>query len=374
MENKQYLTFRSLDLQYGIEATLVQEIFPLPELTLITDVTANIIGILNLRGQIVPVMHLDLLEGRLVKGFQLSDYVIVWQWEGLQIGLVVHQVNEVVELNPEVIETESFAHLIDDIQTGLIAGVAKGDADNILLLDPKTLIGQPETLLTLIWDAQMQLDGIVNSPIRDVEAPLEQEGLKQDEELQPSKIISSFYDLYCPNISREEQVILRQRADNLRQQIDNTKATNELMPVAVIGLGNKYFGVDLELVREFTDIGNLTPIPCCPEHIVGNMNLRGEIVTLVDIRNVLNIPTVPVSLGSPAVVIQVDDIVAGLPVDRVLEMVYLNSADMTPLPTAPSAFGEQYLRGTAFFQEKMLRVLDLAQIFTQGKLAVNEQV
>jgi purine-binding chemotaxis protein CheW len=138
-------------------------------------------------------------------------------------------------------------------------------------------------------------------------------------------------------------------------------------------LGGEYFGVDLELVREFTEIGNLTPIPCCPKHIVGNMNLRGEIVTLVDIRNVLNIPTVPVSVGSPAVVIQVDDLVAGLPVDRVLEMVYLNSADMTPLPTAPSAFGEQYLRGTAFFQEKTLKFLDLAQIFTQGKLAVNEQ-
>jgi purine-binding chemotaxis protein CheW len=145
------------------------------------------------------------------------------------------------------------------------------------------------------------------------------------------------------------------------------------MPLAVIGLGNEYFGLALELVREFTDIANLTPIPCCPKHIVGNMNLRGEIVTLVDIRNILNLPTPPVSVGSDAVVVQVDDIVAGLPVDQVLEMVYLNTAEMTPLPTTPSDLGEQYLRGTAFFQEKMLRVLDLPKILTQGGLVVHEE-
>jgi purine-binding chemotaxis protein CheW len=78
-------------------------------------------------------------------------------------------------------------------------------------------------------------------------------------------------------------------------------------------------------------------------------------------------------VGSQAVVVQVDDIVVGLPVDQVLEMVELNSADLTPLPTALSTLDEQYLRGTAFFQEKMLRVLDLPKIFTQGGLAVNEE-
>jgi purine-binding chemotaxis protein CheW len=126
-------------------------------------------------------------------------------------------------------------------------------------------------------------------------------------------------------------------------------------------------------VREFTNIGDLTPIPCCPNHIVGNINLRGEIVTLVDIRNALNIPNTPVSVGSPAVVIQVDDIVAGLPVDRVLEMVSINSTDMTPLSGILSNFGEKYIRGTAFFQEKILRVLDLPKLFSQGDLVVNEQ-
>ncbi|HEY9667985.1 MAG TPA: chemotaxis protein CheW, partial [Coleofasciculaceae cyanobacterium] len=132
--------------------------------------------------------------------------------------------------------------------------------------------------------------------------------------------------------------------------------------------------LDLGLVREFTDISNLTPIPCCPSHIVGNMNLRGEIVTLVDIRNALNLPTAPVSIGTQAVVVQLDDIVAGLPVDRVLEMASVNAAELTSLPPPLSDFGEQYLRGVVFSEEKMMRVLDLPKLFTEGGFVVNEEV
>ena len=373
MQTQQYLTFRLHDLQYGIEAALVQEMLPLPELTPITEAATDIIGVLNLRGQIAPIMHLDLLREHPVKSCHLSDYVIVMQWEGLQFGIVAHQVNEVLELDKAVIAIESPEELISDINAAFISGFAKVDFGNIVLLDPKTLIGKLDAILPLIWDAQMQLDVVASPPISDVEHQPEKEVLQQDDELLTSKILSSFYDLYCPNATTEERAIFRQRADNLRQSIEISKVTNELMPLAVIGLGHEYFGLDLELVHEFTDISNLTPIPCCPNHIVGNMNLRGEIITLVDIRNVLNLPAVPVSVGSKVVVVQVDDIVAGLPVDQVLEMVDLNSADMTPLTGILSDLSEQYLRGTAFFQEKMLRVLDLPKLLTQGGLAVNEQ-
>ena len=373
MENKQYLTFRLHTLQYGIEAALVQEIFPLPELTPIDEAANELMGLLNLRGQIMPVMHLDLLQGHPIKSCHLSDYVIVVQWEGLQFGMVVHQVNEVLELNNEVIETEAFQESLDDINSAFVIGVAQINTGNILLLEPKTLVPQLDAVLPLIWDAQMQLDVMVEPPISDVDLQIEQEVSQQEGELQPPNILSNFYELYSPNSTSEEKAIFRQRADNLKPPRESLKVINELMPLAVIGFDNEYFGLDLELVREFTDIGNLTPIPCCPNHIVGNMNLRGEIVTLVDIRNVLNLPNVPVTVGSQVVVVQVDDIVAGLPVDQVLEMTHLNFEDMKPLSGILSELDEPYIRGSAFFQEKMLKVLDLPKIFTHGRLAVDEQ-
>ena len=396
MENKQYLTFRWHEQQYAIEAPLVQELFPLPEITLIPKAPIELIGMLNLRGQLLPMMHLDLLQGNSLKGCNFSDYVIVVQWEGWHFGLVVHQVSEVLELNPEIITTEIQDELPSDINAAFISGFAQVETDQILLLNIKTLMSESDELLALIWDAQAQLDLIATSPANELEYSAQivqildtnneqepsvnreefEELLKSQNEIQESQnynAIPSFYDLYCPNATPEERAIFRQRADNLQSPVENVQVINDIIPLAVIGFGNEYFGLDLELVREFIDITNLTPIPGCPSHIVGNMNLRGEIVTLVDIRKILNLPSAPIHIDSHAVVVQVDDIVAGLPVDQVLEMVYLSSDDIGPSPNVLSDLGELYIRGAALFQEKTLKVLDLTKLFTQGELVVNEE-
>lgn len=371
MENKQYLTFNLQNLQYGIEAALVQEIFPIPELIPIVETFTDIIGIINLREQTVPIMHLDLLQENSSNNCKLSDYVIVIQWESLQLGLVVHQLNEVLDLNDESIEAEPIWGLTHDVKKAVISGIYQGEYGNIVLLNIKTLIEQLDAILPLIWDAQMQLESTVKHPNGEVEPQLEQELLQESEALQTSNIIPDFYDLYCPDATIEERAIFRQRADDLRRQTESLKVTKKLMSLAVISWGEEYYGLDLELVRAFTKISSLTPIPCCPNHIVGNINLRGEIVTLIDIRNTLNLPTTPIGISSNVVVVQVDDIVAGLPVDQVLEMTYLNSADITSLSGILPDLDEQYVQGTAFFQEKMLKILDLPKIFSQGVLVVN---
>jgi hypothetical protein len=80
----------------------------------------------------------------------------------------------VLELNTEVIETEPSSGLISDINPAFFSGVAKVKTGNILLLEPKTLIPQPDVILTLIWDAQIQLDVMAAARISEVEEQLEQ--------------------------------------------------------------------------------------------------------------------------------------------------------------------------------------------------------
>lgn len=367
-KSKKYLTFRLHDFLLGIDAAAVQEIFPLPELVPAVGINGDIIGTLNFRGQVVPVIHLHWLYDHPLESLQLSHYLIVLKWEGLLIGMVVHQVNEMLEIDTDCIETAPFDKLFDDIDTTLITGIAKVEPATILLLNLAKLIRQPDTLVTLLWDTESQLEVITAS----------EDGQQYREEYQKFEEIQTpnFYDLYCPNVTSQEKGIFRQRALQLRKTFESSEETltNKLIPLAVIGFGSEYFGLDLELVREFTDIYNLTPIPCCPKHIVGNMNLRGEIVTLVDIRKVLNIPMTPVSPGSKAVVVQVEDIVAGLPVDTVMDVVYLNHADMTSLKATAFTDDTQYFRSLAPFAKGMLCVLDLPKILTKGGLIVNEEI
>lgn len=363
MESKPYLIFSLHGLQYGIDAQLVQEIFLLPELTSIAAAPDDIVGILNLRSQILPVMDLDLRSGHQPQEYRLSDSVIALQWEELRIGIVVNSVHEVKNINSEVIEAETSYGREREINSRFIAGVAKVDADIIMLLNHDKLLRDADAVEALLSEAinDDEIDESTNDNSSD----------RNSKELVKFRTISSFYDLCCPNTTPEQKGIFRDRAENLRQSTEN--AVTGLIPLAVVELNGEYFGLDLQLVREFTNIRNVTPIPCCPAHIVGNINLRGEIVTLVDIRSALNMPLATASNTSQAIVIHVDDTVAGVTVDQVFDVMYLSSTDITPVPAALHSGSDEYLQGTAAYSEKMLSILDLPKIITNGGLAVNEE-
>jgi purine-binding chemotaxis protein CheW len=117
-------------------------------------------------------------------------------------------------------------------------------------------------------------------------------------------------------------------------------------------LNGEFFGVNLNRVREFTDVKKVTPIPCCPGHIIGNMNLRGEILTLIDIRGLLNLPLNSIAEGYKAMVVEVDGIVSGITVEEVYDVMFLNPKDITSVPTAIHSINDEYLKGATPYQEK----------------------
>ncbi|MCU0535950.1 MAG: chemotaxis protein CheW [Hydrococcus sp. Prado102] len=341
-------------MRYGIEANLVKEIFFLPELTPIAEAPIDIVGILNLRGKIVPIMHLDLRLGNSIQECKISDRVIVLECDGLIIGVVVNDVKEVRPIASNIIETTLDYGRISKINPAFIAGVAKEKDESIILLDSQALIREPDAVKNLADEGQTEEDFDSRATIITV---------------------GNFYQSCCPNATPQEKAIFRRRAENLRQaSFEETSEVAGQMPVAVIGLGGEHFGIDLDTVREFINVRSYTPIPCCPKHIVGNMNLRGEILTLVDIRSALNLPATTVNTGTKAVVIHVDDIVAGLPVDEVLDVTYLHPETVNPVPVAVPAGSEAYLKGTVSYQEKTLSLIDLPALMAKGELIVDEKV
>jgi purine-binding chemotaxis protein CheW len=354
MNQQNYLIFNLRDLKYGIDASLVKEIFLLPELTPIPETPMDILGIINLRGKIVPIIHLDLRLGNPIPECKIIDRVIVLECDGLTIGVIVNDVQEVQAIASNIIETTLDYGRVSNINPVFIAGVVKEEDESIILLNSQALIRQPDAVKTLAAEGQPEAEFDSSETIR---------------------TMGSFYQSCCPNATAAEKAIFRRRAENLRQA--NAEAISDVtgqIPLAVIGMGGEYFGVDLNAVREFINIRSFTPIPCCPERIVGNMNLRGEIVTLVDIRGTLNLAMSPVKTGGKAVLINVDDTIAGLPVDEVFDVMYLHPQNMTAVPIAADSGGNEYLRGIAYYSEKMMSVLDLSMLFTKGGLVVNEEV
>lgn len=360
---KPYLIFSLHDLHYGVDALLVQEIFQLPKLLSVAEAPDDIVGMLNLRGKIVPVMHLNLRLGLPMQECQLSDSVIVLNCEGLQVGIIVNTVYEVKDIDLQAIEYDVDYGRVKQINSRFVAGLAKTDVDTIVLVNHENLLRDTDAVEALVDENIYEL----------TKQNLELQFLEPTETRQKSSIVTNFYEICCPNATPKEKTIYRERAENLKQSSESSQLTG-LLPLAVIGLNNEYFGLDLELVQEFTRIRNFTPIPCCPPHVVGNMNLRGDILTLVDIRSALNMPLAPTKNGTKALVISMDDLVAGFPVDEVFDVMYLHPSEITSLPVAVPIGNNDYLRGTAPYSEKMLTIIDMPKLLKSNLLTVNEKV
>jgi purine-binding chemotaxis protein CheW len=381
METQAYLIFRLHDSQYGIAASQVREIFQLPELTPIAEAPGDIIGILNLRGRILPVMHLARRLGQPISALRLSDTVIVLDWQGLQVGMVVDQVYTVQTIDPADIEANFSYGRDNPIHTAFMSGVAQIDADMIVLLNPETLIRQSDQVATLIGETvhDHTETALTSNPdqvtVRATQPtpamPQKDDDSGDLEDLRVDPLLSNFYQAYWAQITPEERQIFRQRADDLRLTFADPDST-EQVPLAVIGLGDEYFALDLGIVREFINIRSVTPLPCCPQHIVGNMNLRGEVMTLVDIRTALHLPVATNKTAAKAIVVEVDDVIAGITVDGVFDVMYMPASEITAIPSALPINRRDYCQGTAFYQENLLSILDLPKMLTQEVLRVNQ--
>ncbi|MGF2035193.1 MAG: chemotaxis protein CheW [Nostoc sp. CmiVER01] len=339
--------------RYGIPATAVQELFFLPEVTAIAQTPSTILGVINLRGKFLPVMDLYHRLEQARPPFQLTDSMIVLEWQTQQIGIIVNQVDSVQAIAPDRIAANVCGQSKESLQDRLVTGIANVEEGIVTLLNPELLVQHAfiETVFNLNSDFN---NGSVN------------DALKHSSD---SELNQGLYD----HFDSQERQIFQERTESLRCSI-NDEDSASLLPLAVVGLGGEYFGFGLETVHEFTEIHKITPIPCCPPHIVGNINLRGEIVTLININNVVDLPMNGVRLHQQAVVVRLDQRVAGIAVDDIFDVTYIHPSQITTPPIALHSAKDDYLQGVAPYRDRMMSIINLSKLLTSEVLVVNEEV
>lgn len=364
MNTSDFLTFRLRQLQYGIPVSCVREIFPLPEINPVPEAPGDIIGLLNWRGNVLPIMHLDRRLGHAIQPCRLSDRVIVIEWQGIQVGVIVDQVDDVLSLEERLIEQDFGYGRENHINTAFLAGIAKLETKMLLLLNTDALIRLADEVAILIWESQLQAQATEAAITQNDLAEVDAEGQSATGS---EPITTNFYALYCPDATVADRAIFQRRAEELKQSHEEDRRA-QTIPIAVLGLGGEYFGLKLDAVREFVDLPRVNPIPCCPPHILGNLNLRGEVVTLIDIKAILNLKTE--QYGKPKVVIaQAGEIVAGIAIDDVWDILYINEED---LRNSSGSEANLWIQGVTTYQNKMVSVLNLSHLLQSDTLCVNE--
>lgn len=135
--------------------------------------------------------------------------------------------------------------------------------------------------------------------------------------------------------------------------------------LVVFTLGDEEFGVDIAQVREIVRLVQITYLPKAPSFIEGVVNLRGQVLAVIDLSKRLNIASKPRSEQSRIIVVEVSDNTVGMIVDSVSEVLRLSSDRIEEIPDLlETEVPEHYIRGVGKLKDRLLVLLDLDRVLS----------
>lgn len=141
----QYIVIRIGDEQYGINIGYVDNIVRMQRITRVPKSQPYYVGVINLRGEVVPVMSLRKRFGLAADEYAGATRIIILKLEDQSlVGVVVGEVREVVNLDPNTIETPSFK--LDERNAAYLAGIGKNGDNLISLLNIENVVGDTKAV------------------------------------------------------------------------------------------------------------------------------------------------------------------------------------------------------------------------------------
>ena len=132
--------------------------------------------------------------------------------------------------------------------------------------------------------------------------------------------------------------------------------------VATFQLGDGVFGLDTTLIQEVVMAGELTPVRHAPDYVAGIRNLRGRIITVIDLCVRLGLGVVEIGPDSRILIADWKGEPVGLLVDRVADAIALEADNLEPAPPNLHGVQMQKLRGVFRSGERLAALLDLAAV------------
>jgi purine-binding chemotaxis protein CheW len=144
--------------------------------------------------------------------------------------------------------------------------------------------------------------------------------------------------------------------------------TNDLHLVG-FRVGKETFGVPIHLVHEIVRVPEVTAVPDTPDYVEGVINLRGKIVSIVDLRKRFGAPKIVIDKKNRILVAEVDGKMVGLVVDAASEVLKLPPSEVE---APPAGVGEEadlnYVTGVGKLNGRLIILVDVKKILSKGEL------
>ncbi|QFI54290.1 chemotaxis protein CheW [Aeromonas simiae] len=149
-----------------------------------------------------------------------------------------------------------------------------------------------------------------------------------------------------------------------KRNVAQNLAEDEVLQWVTFQLENETYGINVMQVQEVLRYTEIAPVPGAPDYVLGIINLRGNVVTVIDTRSRFGLPPVEVSENSRIVIIEAEKQVIGIMVDSVAEVVYLRASEIDVAPAVGTEESAKFIQGVSNRDGQLLILVDLNKLLS----------
>ena len=144
----------------------------------------------------------------------------------------------------------------------------------------------------------------------------------------------------------------------------NKAAEDPVLQWVTFRLDNETYGINVMQVQEVLRYTEIAPVPGAPPYVLGIINLRGNVVTVIDTRLRFGLSTADTTDQTRIVIIEAENQVVGILVDAVAEVVYLRQSEIETTPNVGNEESAKFIQGVCHKNEELLILVDLEKMMT----------
>ena len=145
------------------------------------------------------------------------------------------------------------------------------------------------------------------------------------------------------------------------------KASEEVFQWVTFKLENETYGVNVMQVQEVLRYTEIAPVPGAPDYVLGIINLRGNVVTVIDTRLKFGLMPAEITDNSRIIIIEAEKQVVGILVDSVAEVVYLKASEIDDTPSVGTEESARFIQGVSNRKDDLLILVDLNKLLSDNE-------
>lgn len=138
------------------------------------------------------------------------------------------------------------------------------------------------------------------------------------------------------------------------------------MQLVVFDLASEFYGVEIAAVREIIRMQSITPVPGAPPFVEGIINLRGQVIPVLDLRKRLGLKVSEQTEDSRIVWVTINNHDLGVIVDAVTEVLRIPVSSIEPPSAMVSGLDSDYIKGIAKLENRLIILLDLNKVLSMS--------